>query len=424
MKKLLTAAIMLLSAQSIHSADFGTLAIRAQDLKDPAMISAAAIPEVTAVPNRSAKPHNYQFEIKPLPTAQSSRADIKKGLLDLYKNDITAELLEKEIISSQDFQDQVYNALNAQAGKNWPVTITEKRLAGNFVKETTVRFPSLIQRGNGHASDTVVARIYEPSVRDHNCPAKYPTTIMLHHILNEVELIETVAKAIAPGIIAKPAVVAVLHLPHYGLRRQGSEEFLNSNMSDFRKNMLQLILDAHMLRNYLETRENVDAKDISLSGLSLGSVMGLTVGAFDQGFSKFGFLVGGVDMANILMNRVRYSPDSEVAVALKDLNPEEGSLRNDLAPSDGMTWLHRYQGKKIFILSATRDNIVDYNNSVVPMLKNLNEQGNSITHRLNEDTHSPSGSAIKKLRNVFLPLIRFLVEKAPGTEAYCSALSY
>ena len=213
-------------------------------------------------------------------------------------------------------------------------------------------------------------------------------------------------------------------MPHYGLRRQGNEQFLTSNMVDFRKNVLQLILDAHMLRNYMETRENVDTKNISLSGISLGSVLGLTVGAFDQGFTKYGFLVGGVDMANILMNRVRSSPDSEVAVALKDLNPDEASLRKELATSDSMTWLHRYQGKKMFILSATRDNIVDYNNSVVPMLKLLRLQGNDVQHRLNDDTHSPSGSAIKKLQTVFLPLIKFIVEKQSGTEAYCFAQSY
>ena len=341
--------------------------------------------------------------------------------MNLYKNDISAELLENEIVRSQAFQDQVYSTLNTQIAqnKNWPVSITEKRLTGNFVKETTVRFPSLIQRPGGHAANTVVARIYEPAVQDQNCPPKYPATIMLHHILNEVELIEDAAKVMSPGIIARPAVVVVLHLPHYGLRRQGSEEFLNTNMADFRKNMVQLILDAHLLRNYLETRENINTGNISLSGLSLGSVMGLTVGAFDQGFTKYGYLVGGVDMANILMNRVRNSPGSEVAVALKDLNPEEGSLRDELAASDGMTWLHRYRGKKIFVLSASQDDIVDYNNSVVPMLKQLKEQGNDVRHRLNNDSHSPTGSAIKKVQNVFMPLIKFLVEKVPGTAAYC-----
>ena len=49
----------------------------------------------------------------------------------------------------------------------------------------------------------------------------------------------------------------------YGQRRQGNEEFLNSNMADFRKNMVQLILDMHLLRNYLETRPNGDIKKLN-----------------------------------------------------------------------------------------------------------------------------------------------------------------
>lgn len=427
MRNYIIAVLAFLSVNTASAASFETLSVTARDLKGPGWDTASSAPAVTAVrvPEnllRSDKKGSGLFEIKPLPTSPSSRADIEKGLLNLYKNDIPAGLLENEITRSQDFQDQIYSTLNAQLarGSKWPVTVTERRLTGNFVKETTVRFPSLIQRPGNHASNTVVARIYEPGVNN-QCSGKYPATILLHHILNEVNIIEDAAKVMSPGVLAKPAVVVVLHLPHYGERRQGTEEFLTTDMAGFRKNMVQLVLDAHMLRNYLETRENVDAANISLSGLSLGSVMGLTVGAFDQGFSRYGFLVGGVDMANILMNRVRNSPNSEVAIALKDMHPEEGALRNELAASDSMTWLHRFQGKKFFILSASQDNIVDYNNSVVPMLKLLREQNNGVAHRLNNDQHSPTGSAIKKLRTVFLPLIDFISESGSGAETACSA---
>lgn len=372
--------------------------------------------------SKSGKRTESRFEIKPLPTGPSSRTEIERGILDLYKNDILKELLEKEITRSADFQERVYSVLNAQIAQNktWPVAITERHVMGVFVKETTVRFPSLIQRPGGHASNTVVARIYEPAGQNHYCGYKYPATIMLHHIVNEVEVIEKVAKVMSVGVLAKPAIVVVIHMPHYGERRQGGEEFLNSNMADFRKNMVQLILDVHLLRNYLETRDNVDTNKLSLSGISLGAVMGVTVGAFDQGFTGYGYLVGGVDMANVLMNRVRTRPDSEVAIALKGLNPDESSLREELAPADGMTWLHRYQGKKMFILSASQDDIVDYKNSVVPMLRQLEGQNNAIKHRLNDGRHSPTGSAIKKLDSVFLPLLDFVIDKAAFANAACS----
>ncbi|MEQ1723909.1 MAG: hypothetical protein ABL930_12095, partial [Pseudobdellovibrio sp.] len=273
------------------------------------------------------------FEIKPFVTSESTNAEIESGLLQLYKGKISDFELEKQIEKSNNFQSLIYNTLNEKikANKMSNVKITEKRLTGNFVKETTVEIPSLIVREGNHASNKIIARIYETTTQRSFCEYKYPTTIMLHHILNEVEIIEDVAKFQASGVIAQPAIVVVIHMPHYGLRRQGNEEFLNSDLAAFRKNMAQLILDVHVLKNYLETRKNIDTENFSLTGISLGAVMGLTVAGFDQSFNRYGFLVGGVDMANILMNRVRTRPTSEVAEALKNTRQDESFLRDELA---------------------------------------------------------------------------------------------
>ncbi|MCX5792173.1 MAG: hypothetical protein NTY45_08175 [Elusimicrobia bacterium] len=421
MKKILIAAVMMWTAGAAGAADLDSLAVRAAGIKVAAGIPAAEPAPAGGNHLISGGPVESRFEIKPLPTAPSSREEIAQGLLALYKNNIPADLLEKEIVKSEEFQNQVYSALNSgiAQGKNWPVTTTVRVLAGRFVKETTVRFPSLVQRPGGHASNTVVAKIYERVMQNEYCNYKYPATIMLHHILNEVDKIEDVGKLMAAGVFAKPVIVVVIHMPHYGLRRQGSEEFLNSSMADFRKNMVQLILDVHLLRNYLETRRNVDTTKLSLSGISLGSVMGVTVGAFDQGFTGYGYLVGGVDMANILMNRIRNRPGSEVDVALRDLKPEENSLRDELAAADGLTWLHRYRGKKMFLLSATQDDIVDYKNSVAPMAARLQGQNNALSQKLNNDSHSPTGSAMAKFRNVFWPLLDFVADNALYENIVC-----
>ncbi|MDO8803408.1 MAG: hypothetical protein Q7R35_03160 [Elusimicrobiota bacterium] len=388
---------------------------------------ATAMPAVTPsvyagdAADKAVRQSKTVFEIKPFTTAPSSSEEVKKGLKDLYKGGIEGGALDRQAQKSLDFQDRVYTALNAQLAldKNWPVTVSEKRLAGNFVRETTVRFPSLVQRPGGHASNMVVARIYEPAVKRPYCDYKYPATIILHHILNEVELIEDLGKILSAGVLGQPAVFVVIQMPHYSERRQGGEEFLNSDLNNFRGNMAQLILDVHLLKNYLETRDNISSKKLSLSGLSLGSVMGLTVGAFDQGFNGYGFLVGGVDLANIIMNRSRNRPDSEIAVALRDLNPDEGFLRDELAAVDGMTWLHRYRGKKMFLQSATRDDIVDFKNSVEPMAALLRSQDNNLTQKINNDEHTPTAGVVSTLRNVFLPLLKFVVDGSPRLDAVC-----
>lgn len=361
------------------------------------------------------------FELKAFVTPESQSSDIEAGLRALYKDKISENELKNQLDKSSAFQSLIYNTLNSQIAKNkmLPVKTTEKRLSGNFVKETTVEIPSLIQRQGNHASNKIVARIYEVSNQRAFCDYKYPTTIMLHHILNEVELIEDVAKVQSSGLLGQPAIVVVIHMPHYGQRRQGNEEFLTSDLAAFRKNMAQLILDVHVLKNYLESRKNIDPTNLSLSGISLGAVMGLTVGAFDQSFSRYGFLVGGVDMANILMNRVRTRPSSEVAEALKGTRAEEPYLRDELAAVDSMTWLHRIKNKRMFLISASRDDIVDYKNSVEPMVESLKKQNNEIDHKVNDDEHSPTGSAFKKLRQVFMPLLNSVVKGTQTSAEVC-----
>ncbi len=361
------------------------------------------------------------FELKPFVTAPSTSEQIQIGLRGLFQNNINDAQLSELTTKSLQFQSFVYQTLNQQIAQNRNIEVhaTEKTMGGNFVKETTVRFKSLIQRPSPHAANEVVARIYEPSVQRRFCEYQYPTTILLHHILNQVPMIEDVGKVMASGVLGQPAIVVVLHMPHYGDRRQGEEDFLTTDADDFKMNMAQLILDVHMLKNYLATKKNVDPSRVSLSGISLGAVVGLTVGAFDQSFASYGSLVGGADMANILINRARRSPESEVGMILQKVKLNEDQLRANLAPIDAMTWAHRYQSKKFFFISAQRDDIVDYDQSVKPFVSQLESQHNQLQKIINDDGHSPSGSAIKKLKEVFLPLLQFVVSGAPTMEVVC-----
>ncbi len=365
---------------------------------------------------------NVTFEAKSFSTVPSTSEEIELGLRTLYHEKIDASELAAQLIKAQNFQSRIYNLLETQITSNKMIeaSVEERTLTGNFVKETTIRFKSLVQRENNHASNQVVARIYEPTVSRPFCNHKYPTTIFLHHILNQIDMIQDLAKIMASGVAHQPAIVVVLQMPHYGERRNGTEEFLNSDLSSFRENMVQLVLDVHLLKNFLDNRPNINTQNLSLSGISLGAVMGITVGAFDQSFSSYGNLVGGVDMANILMNRATHRANSEVAIALKDLKLDENLIRNELAAVDSMTWLHRYKNKKLFFLNASRDDIINYDNSVKPMLDTL-QLNNNVLAKLNDDTHSPTGSILKKVTQVFFPLLDFVIDKNPSYDQSCPA---
>lgn len=362
-----------------------------------------------------------EFELKPLPTAKSGPQEIKKGLLDLYQGKISAEELEKQLLLAEAFQNQIYTLLEKKIAENKMIKaeVSERTVKGNFVTETVIQFPSLIQRPGAHPANQVIAKLYTPSISQPFCDYKYPTTIFLHHILDELPMIEDLGKVMASGVTHQPGMIAVIHMPHYGERKLKGEDFINPDMTKYRENIAQLILDTHMLRDFLISRSNVNPQKFSLTGMSLGGILGVVVGAFDQGFTAYGNLVGGVDTADILFNRATTRPDSEVAMALKGVKMDEDFIRENIAAADGMTWLHRYQNKKIFALNASRDDIVSYNTSVKPMIQILKANGNQLTEHITNDTHKPTGSIFKKIKTIFNPLMDFVVDDSPTYKEIC-----
>lgn len=366
-----------------------------------------------------------KFEIKPFPQSLSSQEQINSGLKMLkFENN------QEALLQADHFQKTIDQIMNAEIQKNngqMTYSVSEKRMSVvpglSALRELTVRFKSFVQRDGDDSSNTVVARIYIPVVYQRYCDYKFPASIFLHHILNEVEVIEKASQLMATGLLNEQAIFAVIHMPYYGERTDKSEkqkQFLTPHLNEFQKNMAQLILDTHVLKNILESLPEVDSNRINLSGISLGAVLGLTVGAFDQSYNSYSFIVGGANVADILINRAETRKDSEVAIAMKDLTETQDQVRFKLSAIDGYTWLHKYNGKKIQVVSASRDDIVDYGKSVKPVVEEL-KNSNRVTHQLNDDTHSPSGSIWSKYKNVFKPMIDFIIADGQTLRQACPA---
>lgn len=357
---------------------------------------------------------------KPFSTKTSSVVQIQSGLslLNQHQN-------EKSIQQSVNFQNLIYQKLNnfiQTTGGKIQYTVTEKkagiRLIGE-VRELTINFKSLIQRQGNDPSNTVVAKIYIPLNYYRHCDYKFPTSIFLHHILNEVELIEKASQLMSAGLLNSHAIFAVIHMPYYGERTSPTKQFLSADLEEFKLNLAQLTLDTHLLKNILESLPEVDNNRITLSGISLGAILGMTVGGIDQSFSGgYSFVVGGGDISSILLNRAKNRPDSEVAIALKGITLSDSEVRQTLAAVDGYTWLHRYKNQKIQLINASQDDIVDYQQSVAPLVEKL-KFNNTVFHKVNNDTHSPSGSALEKYKNVFKPIVQFVIGDAVSFRESC-----
>lgn len=371
----------------------------------------------------------------PLIPAASNSQDIQSGLSHLAQLNFSqkdrsgsTQLYNTAIAQAEEFQNFLNEKMQTAFTKNngaFSYDSTEKQISipvVGLIREITVRYKSLIQREGNDPSNTAVARIYIP-YNYKKCDYKYPTTIFLHHILNEVPKIEQAAQFMSAGTLNAPLIMAVLHMPYYGDRTSSTKQFLSSDLNEFKLNMAQLILDTHMLKSILHSLSEVNTQSINLSGISLGAVLGITVGAFDQSFNSYTFANGGADIADILINRVKNRPDSEVAVALKDLKDDEATLRFKLSATDGFTWMHRYQNKNITLINATRDDIVDFDRSVKKLAGFL-KMNNNLQHIINDDTHSPSGNILQKYNRVFKPITTSIIGNKPTYRCQCESINF
>jgi hypothetical protein len=365
------------------------------------------------------------YTLKSFESPKSEEVQITSGL-NYLKLNTTDNILLAE---ANEFQQKTYSILDSAIIKNNGVmsyTVSEKKVSPlgplTSLRELTIKFNSLIQRENNDPSNVVTVKLYIPEKYQRFCDYKFPTTIFLHHILNEVHVIEKASQLMASGLLNAHAAFAVIHMPYYGDRTDHSEQkkqFLTPNLDDFKTNVSQLILDTRMLKNILETLPDLDPNRMNLSGISLGGVLGLTVGAFDQSYNSYSFVVGGANFADILLNRAKTRPDSEVALALKGLSADENTVKQKLSAVDGYTWMHRYKNKSILMVNASKDDIVDYSTSVKPLVESISKN-NVVKHQLNDDTHSPGGSVLTKYKNVFKPLVTFIVGDGPTLQSTCT----
>lgn len=379
--------------------------------------------------NAQSNSSTSKFPLLPIQFNTSSRQDLLSGLKVLLKdNNLNSEQIEHILKVANRFQDRIKTQIHSAQRKfseGYPVIIKNGPKHAQLLSHLNIEIPSLIQRKSNHPTNIIHASYFKPSAK-YQCEVKFPTSIILHHILNEVDKIDMLGKILAgQEVIGNGSASLVPHMPFYGNRTAPGESFLTGKSQDFEENLVQLTLDIYLLRSWLASQNDVDQTRVSLSGFSFGAVLGWTsFSMLNELFpSGYGSLVGGGDLAGMMLNRIQNRKNSEVEIALNNnpIGPDE--LQIQLAPYDPYLWVHRIKNSKILAVVATKDDIVLQSKSVDPLLNLLRNQGNRVTTRYNEDTHTPSASLFSSLKNIILPLSRFIKDAAPiRSQTTCSQM--
>jgi dienelactone hydrolase len=157
--------------------------------------------------------------------------------------------------------------------------------------DALVTFPSPVPTGNA-LNDRVVLEWHV--ARDASGqPLRAPAVVVVHESGSRM----TVGRLFAQGLRPLGVHTFMIHLPQYGLRREGSKR---PDGAVFLTLVRQAIADVRRARDAVAALPLVDTRHIALQGTSLGGIISATTAGLDRGYDSVFLMLAGGDLHDIL----------------------------------------------------------------------------------------------------------------------------
>jgi dienelactone hydrolase len=210
-----------------------------------------------------------------------------------------------------------------------------------------VSFPSPVKTPHPE-NNTVWCRYFGATTS-----GRHPAVVMLHHAEGATQLEDFIARKFAGDGLP----TLLVQFPYYGKRRPADKsqaDFLRTaNLDTMLTILRQGILDAHRAKDWLRSRPEVDAKRVSVLGISLGAIGAATIAGVDADFHRVGLLLGGGDIASILSSDLPGLQRTRQQYLSKA--PSIDELRNKLRSVEPLTFAHRVPRGSVLMVNARLD---------------------------------------------------------------------
>ena len=210
-----------------------------------------------------------------------------------------------------------------------------------------VTFPSPVVTPHKN-NNTVHAEYYRPKRE-----GKRPAVLVLHILGGDFPLSRLFCNRLAQQGVA----ALFVKMPFYGPRRQpdSSRRMVSANPDETVEGMTQAILDIRRSVAWLAARDEIDADQIGVFGISLGGITGALAAGVEPRIQNVCLLLAGGDIGRVALD----SPEVQKVRGGKPFAPgEREAMQAALAQIDPITYATGARGKRILLLNAASDEVI------------------------------------------------------------------
>lgn len=215
-----------------------------------------------------------------------------------------------------------------------------------------VRFPSPWSSGNA-VNDSVSIAWYRPADAQDSTPI--PAVVVVHESGSGMQA----GKAIAEGIRTRGLHALLIHLPHYGERREPG--YKRGDPTEMLLAMRQGVSDVRRAYDVARQLPGVDPKKVALQGTSLGGFVAATAGSLDGCYEGVHITLAGGDLYGMIQNGQKDA--AKVRGELNRAGYTGEKLRELLQHAEPLRIAHRLDRKTTWMYSAIQDEVVPIANS-------------------------------------------------------------
>jgi len=262
----------------------------------------------------------------------SKDSNIEKGIVEFEPKDSEKSIPERYRLSAHKFSCEV---------------APKRGLPLSGIEIFDVRFPSPV-KSPCPENNTVHAEYYRPAKG-----GPFPCVIVLDITGGDQTLSRVIAKHLAQSGIGGLFV----QMAYYGPRRskEGKERLLSMDIDQTMAAIRQTVLDMRRATAWMESRPEIDKKQLGIMGTSLGSFIAALTAEMEPKLSRVAVLLGGGDFVD------GYHDHPEAAKYFKfmeKIGVNRDMVKKIIAPVDPITCAANLKDRKLLIVAAKKDEIV------------------------------------------------------------------